>query len=111
MNDANREVARRYLRFFKFIDCFDAGYKAWLVPAPLEADAVKKIAAVGKWSFLGVYFFMEDLTIVSSHISPFFGGNPLLKEMCSWMRWVFGQPPGRRKHFSNATNGGSSDLH
>lgn len=110
MDDANWEVARRYLRFFKFIDCFDAGYKAWLVPAPLEADAVKKIAAVGKWSFLGVYFFMEDLTIVSSHPTPF-GGDPLLKRRCSWMRWVYGQRPGPRKHSSNATNGGSSDLH
>lgn len=58
------------MRFFKFIDCFDAGYTAWQLPAPLESDAVKKIAAVGKWSFLGIYFLLEDMTIVSIFLPP-----------------------------------------
>lgn len=56
--------ARRYLRFFKFVDAFEAGYSAWQAPAPLESDAVKKLAAIGKWSFLGVYLLLEDFTIV-----------------------------------------------
>lgn len=82
-------LARRYLRFFKFIDCFDAGYKAWLVPAPLEADAVKKIATVGKWSFLGVYFFMENLTILDAmDIWPTAWAQEVFFECHKW--WFFG---------------------
>ncbi|EED21076.1 PEX11 domain protein [Talaromyces stipitatus ATCC 10500] len=82
-------LARRYLRFFKFIDCFDAGYTAWLVPAPLESDAVRKIASVGKWSFLGVYFFLEDLTILDAMgiwVTPW--AQELFIECHKW--WFFG---------------------
>ncbi|KAH8703132.1 peroxin PEX11-1 [Talaromyces proteolyticus] len=59
-------LARRYLRFFKFIESFNAGYTAWQVPAATGTDSVKKLLEVSKWTVLGVYFLMEDFTILDA---------------------------------------------
>lgn len=67
-------IGRRYLRFFKFIEHFDRALR--LLARPLKADATGSTAAAsksliltsiefGKWSCLGLYFLLEDLTIVS----------------------------------------------
>ncbi|CRG90882.1 hypothetical protein PISL3812_07928 [Talaromyces islandicus] len=59
-------LARRYLRFFKFIESFNASYAAWKVPAPTGTDSIRKMVVVAKWSVLGVYYAMEDLTILDA---------------------------------------------
>ena len=57
--------ARRYFRFFNFIDSFDRAYHL-LVPRQRSENESKVIRVLdfGKFSALGIYVFLEDLTIV-----------------------------------------------
>lgn len=59
-----RCVARRYLRAFKFIESFNASYAAWQVPVSTGTDSIRKMVVVAKWSVLGVYYAMENLSLV-----------------------------------------------
>lgn len=59
-------LARRYFRFFNFIDSFDRAYHL-LVPRQRSDSESKVVRALdfGKWSALGIYVVLEDMTIVS----------------------------------------------
>ncbi len=58
--DGHWYVGRRYFRFFKFLECFSKALECFYA-----ASGVMGLLEVGKWSFLGVYLFLESLTIVS----------------------------------------------
>ncbi|OXV09476.1 hypothetical protein Egran_02763 [Elaphomyces granulatus] len=68
-------TGRRYLRFFKFIEHFDRAFT--LLAPPLNASGAGSTATTnksviftsiefGKWSCLGLYFLLEDLTIMDA---------------------------------------------
>lgn len=55
-------TARRYFRFFNFIECFQKVYS--LIGGVHEQGMVMGAIELGKWSALGVYVILEDMTIV-----------------------------------------------
>lgn len=58
------DTARRYFRFFNFIECFQKVYS--LIGGVHEQGMVMGAIELGKWSALGVYVILEDITIVCS---------------------------------------------
>lgn len=55
-------VARRYFRFFNFIDCFSRVY-VLLGSGPSTGMVTRTIDSM-KWTCLGMYFLLEDFTIL-----------------------------------------------
>jgi len=72
------ETARRYFRFFKFLDCFSRGLSFFYGDEILEGL---------KWSFMGLYLGLESLTIVSFCAEDSGNGTD---EDTSWMPSVYG---------------------
>ncbi|RDW85207.1 hypothetical protein BP6252_02797 [Coleophoma cylindrospora] len=66
-NQAKKQFAlgRRYLRFTKFIDCFNTAYSAFSAPGS-EKSGVVVLLEVGKWSCLGIYLLLESFTIMDA---------------------------------------------
>jgi hypothetical protein len=56
-------LGRRFLRLFRFIEIFDQAIDV-LSPGRREVGFVRRLLEFGKLSFLGMYFFLESLTIV-----------------------------------------------
>ena len=56
-------LGRRYFRLLKWQPCWNSAYQA----ITREQPASKKLLEVTKWSFLGMYFFLEMFTIVRNH--------------------------------------------
>lgn len=66
----NNEIGRRYLRFFKFIEIFDSAVTV-LSPATSAvvgrngtSSTLLRLLEFAKLNCLGIYFFLESLTIV-----------------------------------------------
>lgn len=57
--------ARRYLRLTKWIDCWQVMHTQFYAQSH---SSIRTTLAVAKWSFLGIYFFLEMLTIVSTNV-------------------------------------------
>ncbi|EXJ86130.1 hypothetical protein A1O1_06500 [Capronia coronata CBS 617.96] len=84
-------LARRYLRLFKWIDCFTvahAEYQAYgnTPPRPNDekeqkasGDNVRILLSVLKWSFLGIYLFMEMFTITNALSITSYSWGPALQ--------------------------------
>ncbi len=54
------KIGRRYIRFFRWIDCLEKAYTVFR-----EETGLVAVLAVGKWSCMGAFLFLESLTIVS----------------------------------------------
>ncbi|KAL2001282.1 hypothetical protein VTN02DRAFT_1949 [Thermoascus thermophilus] len=66
-------LGRRYLRLFKFLECFERayavlgqGYQAASTAQYDRADFAMTTMEVGKWSMLGMYFLLENFTILDA---------------------------------------------
>lgn len=105
-------LARRFLRLFKWIDCFNAAQAQFLLastgPAVSqqtsssekppktaatvkqpEVDSTKALLGGLKFSLLGIYLFMEMFVIVSQ-LDPF---APFNREHPRWERYTLGILP------------------
>ena len=60
-------LARRYFRSTKFIDCGQMAAAELKGHSQDEADVVT-VLEVGRWSSMGMYLFLEALTIVSCFV-------------------------------------------
>ncbi|KAE8451597.1 hypothetical protein EG329_003670 [Mollisiaceae sp. DMI_Dod_QoI] len=52
-------LGRRYIRFFRWIDCLAKAYTVFR-----EETGLVAVLAVGKWSCMGAFLFLESLTIL-----------------------------------------------
>ena len=60
--------ARRYFRLLKWHPCWQTAYASLIQ----EQEGTRRLLKVVKWSFLGLYFFLEMFTIVDAcHPMPF----------------------------------------
>ncbi|KAJ9269135.1 hypothetical protein DTO212C5_4818 [Paecilomyces variotii] len=57
-------LSRRYFRFFKFFECFER--VTALLSTTGQNDSIHTTLELGKWSCLGIYLVMEDLTILDA---------------------------------------------
>ncbi|PKY03230.1 hypothetical protein P168DRAFT_291363, partial [Aspergillus campestris IBT 28561] len=55
-------LTRRYFRFFNVIDCF--ARVAGLLSGDGEAGSVMALLELARWTCLGMYLLLEDITIV-----------------------------------------------
>ncbi|KAH7419106.1 peroxisomal biogenesis factor 11 [Cadophora sp. MPI-SDFR-AT-0126] len=54
-------LGRRYFRFFRFLECFSKAYDCFYT-----IDGMRGVLALGKWSCLGAYLFLESVTILDA---------------------------------------------
>jgi len=52
-------LGRRYIRFFRWIDCLAKAYTVFC-----EETGLVAVLGVGKWSCMGAFLFLESLTIL-----------------------------------------------
>lgn len=62
----NYQPARRYLRFFCFLDCFYNAHGLLTAESPDGGRSLLRIMELVESTLLGLYFVMEDLTMVLS---------------------------------------------
>ncbi|KAK0124324.1 hypothetical protein ONS95_009294 [Cadophora gregata] len=74
-------LGRRYFRFFRFLECFSRAYDCFRT-----VDGVRGVFAVGKWSCLGSYMFLESVTILDAmgYWATPLAGNCLLEGNKFW---------------------------
>lgn len=76
------------MRLFKFLECFerayavlDQGYRAASTAQYDRADFAMTTMEVGKWSMLGMYFLLENFTIVRFILPSFCFGLILIFDL------------------------------
>ncbi|KAL2430653.1 hypothetical protein ABEF95_012293 [Exophiala dermatitidis] len=89
-------LARRYFRLFKWIDCFNAAQAEYASinnkpeikddkghaqksARTSSEDNVRQLLSVSKWSFLGIYLFMEMFTISNALSITSYSWGPALQ--------------------------------
>ncbi|KAL1868387.1 hypothetical protein Plec18167_008313 [Paecilomyces lecythidis] len=65
-------LSRRYFRFFKFLECFERVFTLLSTRRvdPNGSGSIRTALELAKWTCLGIYLAMEDLTIVSKTFVP-----------------------------------------
>ncbi|EHY56031.1 hypothetical protein HRR83_006588 [Exophiala dermatitidis] len=98
-------LARRYFRLFKWIDCFNAAQAEYArinnkpevkadevhaqkLTRTSSEDDVRQLLSVSKWSFLGIYLFMEMFTISNALSITSYSWGPTL-QMESLKFWFY----------------------
>ncbi|KAE8136019.1 peroxisomal biogenesis factor 11 [Aspergillus pseudotamarii] len=72
-------LTRRFFRFFAFIDCFSQVYG--LLGAAQGQGLFMTLIEIGRWSCLGLYLVLEDLTILHAlGVHPVAWNTPVLVE-------------------------------
>ncbi|RLL97304.1 hypothetical protein CFD26_105068 [Aspergillus turcosus] len=72
-------LTRRFFRFFNFLDCFERVYS---LLGGSGADGVPTtLLELGRWTCLGLYFVLEDCTILHAmNVYPVHWNKPVLVE-------------------------------
>ncbi|KAE8373356.1 peroxisomal biogenesis factor 11 [Aspergillus bertholletiae] len=72
-------LTRRFFRFFSFIDCFSQVYG--LLGGAQDQGLFMTLVEIGRWSCLGLYLVLEDLTILHAmDVHPVAWNAPVLVE-------------------------------
>ncbi|GIK05597.1 hypothetical protein Aspvir_009710 [Aspergillus viridinutans] len=76
-------LTRRFFRFFNFLDCFERVYA--LLGSSSSSSAADRLPAtlleLGRWTCLGLYFVLEDCTILHAmNVYPVYWNKPVLVE-------------------------------
>ncbi|OGM51115.1 peroxin PEX11-1 [Aspergillus bombycis] len=72
-------LTRRFFRFFAFIDCFNQVYG--LLGGAQGLGLFMTLVEIGRWSCLGLYLVLEDLTILHAlGVHPVAWNTPVLVE-------------------------------
>ncbi|KAF7166629.1 hypothetical protein CNMCM6106_002372 [Aspergillus hiratsukae] len=72
-------LTRRFFRFFNFLDCFE---RVFALLGGSGADGVPTtLLELGRWTCLGLYFVLEDFTILHAmNVYPVYWNKPILVE-------------------------------